>query len=133
MRLCAGAPRGNYGSADRDQPDVRGRPRGQAGRMSALVFDGTVRRRLRVPLSIRACLFDLDGVLTQTASLHEAAWKSTFDDFLRAYSTARGEAFVPFMPEDYASYVDGRPRGEGIQAFLESRGIEASTSASNGN
>ena len=94
--------------------------------MSALVFDGTVRRRLRVPLSIRACLFDLDGVLTQTASLHEAAWKSTFDDFLRAYSTARGEAFVPFMAEDYASYVDGRPRGEGIQAFLESRGIEAS-------
>lgn len=95
-------------------------------RGSALVSDAGVRRRLRLPLSIRACLFDLDGVLTQTASLHEAAWKSTFDSFLRSHAAARGEAFVPFAADDYARYVDGRPRGEGVRAFLGSRGIEAS-------
>ena len=101
---------GNYGSADRDRPDAPARAGEHAGCMSgsALVSDADVRRRLRLPLSIRACLFDLDGVLTQTASVHAAAWKETFDEFLRRSGGATGEAFVPFdAADDYDRYVDG--------------------------
>lgn len=65
-------------------------------------------------------LFDLDGVLTPTAELHEAAWKRTFDDFLHHYS--RGAA-VPFDHSDYRRYVDGKPRLDGVRSFLSSRGI----------
>jgi beta-phosphoglucomutase family hydrolase len=93
---------------------------------SALVTEPGVHRRLRLPPPIRACLFDLDGVLTDTASLHESAWKSTFDAFLRVRAVRTGEPFVPFAAGDYARHVDGRPRGEGVRAFLASRGIEAS-------
>jgi beta-phosphoglucomutase family hydrolase len=76
---------------------------------------------LGLPSGIRACLFDLDGVLTKTALVHAAAWKEMFDDFLRK----RGGDFVPFDPvEDYAEYVDGKPRYDGVRSFLESRGIE---------
>jgi beta-phosphoglucomutase family hydrolase len=68
----------------------------------------------------RACLFDLDGVLTQTAHLHAAAWKQAFDELL----SARGERFVPFdVILDYDRYVDGKPRSDGVRAFLASRGI----------
>jgi beta-phosphoglucomutase family hydrolase len=80
---------------------------------------------LGLPAGIRACLFDLDGVLTQTAQLHDAAWKETFDDFLQARSHLRSEPFVPFDPElDYEQYVDGRPRRDGVRAFLAARGID---------
>ena len=81
--------------------------------------------RLRLPEGVAACLFDLDGVLTQTAGLHAAAWKRTFDAFLRDRAAAGGVAFVPFdAVGDYDRYVDGKPRAEGVRSFLASRGIE---------
>ena len=79
---------------------------------------------VRLPDSIVACLFDLDGVLTQTAKVHAAAWKAMFDAFLRDRSTRTGEPFRPFKIEtDYVQYVDGRLRLDGVRAFLASRGI----------
>src|ERR1700760_4294130 len=80
---------------------------------------------LGLPDETQACLFDLDGVLTQTATVHAAAWKSMFDAFLQDRSRTAGEPFRPFdSKRDYDDYVDGRPRYEGVQAFLASRGIE---------
>ncbi|NYI04810.1 HAD family hydrolase [Allostreptomyces psammosilenae] len=73
-----------------------------------------------LPDDITACLFDLDGVLTSTARLHREAWKETFDAFLRARD---GDGFRPFTDEDYARYVDGRPRADGVRSFLASRGV----------
>ena len=79
---------------------------------------------LGLPENVRGCLFDLDGVLTQTAKVHAAAWKEMFDDFLRRYAEKTGTAFVPFDPiADYDTYVDGKPRLDGTRSFLESRGI----------
>ena len=72
-----------------------------------------------------AVLFDLDGVLTDTANVHAACWKRMFDDFLRERAEERDEEFQPFdIATDYKLYVDGRPRFEGVRTFLESRGIE---------
>ena len=80
--------------------------------------------RLGLPSVIRACLFDLDGVLTQTASTHAAAWKETFDDYLRTAAAQTGSPFVPFdVVRDYRDYVDGKTRNDGVRSFLESRGI----------
>jgi beta-phosphoglucomutase family hydrolase len=74
---------------------------------------------------VSACLFDLDGVLTQTAKVHAAAWKSMFDEFLRSWSERHDQEFVPFDEvDDYDRYVDGKPRYDGVRSFLESRGIE---------
>lgn len=71
-----------------------------------------------------AWLFDLDGVITRTARVHAAAWKRMFDDFLRQYAERCGTAFEPFAIEhDYPQYVDGKPRYEGVDSFLRSRGI----------
>jgi beta-phosphoglucomutase family hydrolase len=79
---------------------------------------------LGLPDTIRGCLFDLDGVLTETAKVHDAAWKQMFDDYLRQRSQKTGEPFVPFDPvADYDTYVDGKPRADGTRSFLESRGI----------
>ena len=76
---------------------------------------------LGLPDQITACLFDLDGVLTQTAKVHDKAWKQTFDEFLRKRD---GDDFKEFDPEhDYDEYVDGKPRYDGVRSFLESRGI----------
>jgi beta-phosphoglucomutase family hydrolase len=75
---------------------------------------------LGLPDNITACLFDLDGVLTQTAKVHAAAWKQIFDEFLRGRG---GTGFVPFSDEDYNAYVDGRPRADGVRTFLASRQI----------
>jgi len=73
----------------------------------------------------RAALFDLDGVITQTARVHAAAWKCLFDDFLRERATCQGTAFEPFDPvADYQRYVDGKPRYDGVRCFLAARGIE---------
>jgi beta-phosphoglucomutase family hydrolase len=73
---------------------------------------------------VTAFLFDLDGVLTQTAVVHDAAWAQVFDDFLRSRASETGTAFVPFdRDEDYNLYVDGRPRADGVRTFLASRGI----------
>jgi beta-phosphoglucomutase family hydrolase len=80
---------------------------------------------LGLPPQIIACLFDLDGVLTRTASIHAAAWKQMFDEFLRARSQRTGEPFVPFdAGDDYDAYVDGKPRLDGTRGFLLSRGID---------
>jgi HAD superfamily hydrolase (TIGR01509 family) len=82
-------------------------------------------RHLGLPDGIRACLFDLDGVLTQTAKVHAAAWKQMFDEYLRARAERSGERFVPFdAHDDYDTYVDGKPRADGTRSFLASRGIE---------
>lgn len=71
-----------------------------------------------------AVIFDLDGVITQTASVHAAAWKRLFDDFLRARAGESGEPFRAFdLDKDYAQYVDGKPRFDGVASFLKSRGI----------
>jgi beta-phosphoglucomutase family hydrolase len=80
---------------------------------------------LGLPNGVRACLFDLDGVLTKTATVHAAAWKQMFDAYLRERAERTGEEFVPFDPKaDYGEYVDGKPRADGVRSFLESRGIE---------
>jgi beta-phosphoglucomutase family hydrolase len=80
---------------------------------------------LDLPRGITTCLFDLDGVLTQTAKIHAQAWKQMFDDFLRDWSERTGEPFEPFdRPTDYDEYVDGKPRLDGVHSFLQSRGID---------
>lgn len=76
---------------------------------------------LGLPEEIKACLFDLDGVVTRTAVVHAAAWKEMFDAFLRE---REGEHFRPFDDHDYDEYVDGLPRADGVRTFLASRGIE---------
>lgn len=79
---------------------------------------------LGLPTAITACLFDLDGVLTGTASLHDAAWTHMFNDFLRERADRAGQPWRPFdSSADYNSYVDGRPRADGVRTFLASRGI----------
>ncbi|MGW2516948.1 HAD family hydrolase [Streptomyces sp. NPDC001617] len=78
--------------------------------------------QLGLPENIQACLFDLDGVVTRTAVVHAAAWKETFDAFLRE---REGDDFRPFdAGADYDEYVDGRPRADGVRTFLASRDIE---------
>ncbi|MGY1844557.1 HAD family hydrolase [Modestobacter sp. SYSU DS0875] len=74
---------------------------------------------LGLPDDIQACLFDLDGVLTRTATVHQAAWKRTFDEFLRRRDPVAGE----FSLDDYNRHVDGKPREDGVRDFLASRGI----------
>ena len=77
-----------------------------------------------VPDGITACLFDLDGVLTKTAKLHSAAWKTMFDEYLRRRSEPLPAPFVPFGAIDYQMYVDGKPRLDGVRSFLASREID---------
>jgi beta-phosphoglucomutase family hydrolase len=80
---------------------------------------------LGLPDGIRGCLFDLDGVLTKTATVHAAAWTQMFNEFLRNTATQTGEPFVPFdSVKDYEQYVDGKPRMDGTRSFLASRGID---------
>jgi beta-phosphoglucomutase family hydrolase len=78
-----------------------------------------------LPDGIEACLFDLDGVLTETAKVHAKAWKATFDAYLKDRAEREGEELVEFDPGgDYDDYVDGKPRYDGVRSFLASRGIE---------
>jgi hypothetical protein len=73
---------------------------------------------------LKAFLFDMDGVVTRTASVHATAWKRLFDDYLEHRARAEGAAFVPFDSViDYQKYVDGRPREAGVRSFLAARGI----------
>jgi beta-phosphoglucomutase family hydrolase len=74
---------------------------------------------LGLPDSVRVCLFDLDGVLTRTATVHFAAWKRTFDEFLQRFEPGQAE----FSQLDYNDHVDGRHRADGVRGFLASRGI----------
>ena len=77
---------------------------------------------LGIPDRSRGCLFDLDGVLTQTATVHAAAWQQMFDDFLRQRAERTGGRFDPFDPG--ADYVDRKPRADGTRSFLQARGID---------
>src|SRR5215470_2485595 len=80
---------------------------------------------LGLPRTIRACLFDLDGVMTRTARVHATAWKEMFDGFLRDRAAQTDEPLVPFDPvADYGEYIDGKLRYDGVRSFLTSRGIE---------
>jgi beta-phosphoglucomutase family hydrolase len=79
---------------------------------------------LGLPDGVNTCLFDLDGVLTQTAKVHFAAWKRMFDEYLKQRAVRTGEEFAPFTQGDYDQYVDGKPRYDGVQSFVESRRIE---------
>jgi alpha,alpha-trehalase len=74
--------------------------------------------------SIDAIILDLDGVVTDTASLHEQAWKTTFDSFLSELSKNMAQPMQLFTHEDYLLYLDGKPRFRGAQDFLHSRGID---------
>ena len=86
---------------------------------------------LGLPVGVRACLFDLDGVLTKTATVHARAWKQTFDTFLRLRAERTGESWVPFdLVADYDRFVDGKSRADGTRSFLASRGIELPEGAS---
>lgn len=79
---------------------------------------------LGLPPQVRACLFDLDGVLTDTASVHRRAWKTMFDAYLQQRAQRFNVPFVPFDPDhDYLTYVDGKKREDGVRSFLASRGI----------
>lgn len=80
---------------------------------------------LGLPDHIRACLFDLDGVLTDTAGVHRKAWKAMFDEYLRDRAARTGAEFVPFdIDADYHHYVDGKKREDGVRSFLASRSIK---------
>lgn len=79
---------------------------------------------LGLPDNVSACLFDLDGVLTDTASVHFTAWKAMFDGYLQDRAQRAGDTFEPFTPGDYQAYVDGKRRADGVRSFLASRGIE---------
>ena len=80
---------------------------------------------LGLPDGIKACLFDLDGVLTQTAKVHDAAWKQTFDDYpARAGAATGSSSRSSTRSRDYDTYVDGKPRYDGVRSFLQSRGIK---------
>lgn len=81
-------------------------------------------KMLGLPPTTRACLFDLDGVLTDSGALHAGVWGEVFDEFLMRSSIKTGWHFIPFDRQaDYRAYIDGRTRLEGIHAFLDSRGI----------
>src|SRR6185503_17605376 len=72
-----------------------------------------------------AILLDLDGVITDTASIHAACWKQMFDEYLQKRATQRGDVFRPFdIATDYRLYVDGKPRIDGARGFLTSRDIQ---------
>jgi beta-phosphoglucomutase family hydrolase len=80
---------------------------------------------LGLPDQVKACLFDLDGVLTKTAEVHAAAWKEMFDAYLRERAARTGDELAPFdAVADYDEYVDGKPRYEGVRSFLAARGVE---------
>jgi beta-phosphoglucomutase family hydrolase len=79
---------------------------------------------LGLPDTVTACLFDLDGVLTDTASVHKKAWKAMFDSYLRCHAERSGEPFVAFdIAADYQTYVDGKKREDGVRSFLAAREI----------
>jgi beta-phosphoglucomutase family hydrolase len=114
--VAAWAPRVPWGGGDdTDEPGAAAPGDNACPRRRA----ASVAPVLGLPDQIRACLFDLDGVLTRTASLHMAAWKRTFDEFLRSRDPQAPE----FTLTDYHQHVDGKPRADGVRDFLASRGI----------
>jgi HAD superfamily hydrolase (TIGR01509 family) len=144
---AAGAPRS--GRLEAVELQERGRRLAQerstiAGLLDAIALEHHVRlrrtlsapratkRMLGLPAGALACLFDLDGVLTASATVHAAAWAETFDEFLSRRGPRAGEGFAHFVRPfdrgaDYAAYLHGRPRLEGVREFLSSRGISLPT------
>jgi HAD superfamily hydrolase (TIGR01509 family) len=103
---------------------ARARERGEGARFLHLEPRSDARRLLALPAGVRACVFNLDGVLIPSARLHAAAWRQTFDEFVWARTERTGGRFAPFNPlTDYPALLHGRPRLDGVRAFLESRGI----------
>jgi beta-phosphoglucomutase family hydrolase len=90
--------------------------------MATLVSD-----LLSSPVEVSTVVFDMDGVITDTATVHRVAWKALFDDYLRERSQETGESFEEFTETDYLTYVDGKRREDGVGSFLSSRGIEPQT------
>lgn len=84
-------------------------------------YSGTM---VRIPGRVEAVIFDMDGVIIDTASVHAAAWAALFDDVLRGWAAEQGRSFVAFSPDDYRRFVDGRPRHDGVRSFLASRGFD---------
>lgn len=82
-----------------------------------------IRIGTEVDVAVDGAIFDLDGVVTDTASVHESAWAAMFNDYLRERSSSTGAPFMPFTDNDYTEYVDGKPRYDGVRSFLASRGI----------
>ena len=82
---------------------------------------------LAAPVTVNTVVFDMDGVLTDTATVHRVAWKQLFDDYLRQRADETGEAFVEFTEDDYLAWVDGKRREDGVASFLRSRGVEPET------
>ena len=100
------------------------RARGESGRYLHLTPRGWERHLLGLPPGVTACVFNLDGVLVGSATLHLAAWMRTFDEFIWARTERTGGRFAPFNPHaDYWQHIHGKPRLEGVRAFLASRGI----------
>jgi beta-phosphoglucomutase family hydrolase len=83
---------------------------------------------LESPVVVDTVVFDMDGVITDTATVHRVAWKQLFDDYLRERATQSGDAFVEFTETDYLRYVDGKRREDGVASFLTSRGIDPAES-----
>lgn len=97
-----------------------------------LVDQPVTLRDLGLDLGVEGCIFDLEGVLTDSGRLHASAWALTFDPFLQETAERTGWQFIPFDPDaDYHAYVDGRPRLDGIHAFLASRGISPDSTTTN--
>src|SRR5919206_1985205 len=112
----------HWGGGLQHKPYEESRERGPQAKRKPLELGAIT---LGLPAHVCACLFDLDGVLTRTAKVHAAAWKEMFDGYLRGRAVRREEEFVPFDPvADYARYVDGKPRYDGVRSFLTARGIE---------
>ena len=74
--------------------------------------------------TFESVVFDLDGVITKTATVHSHAWKKMFDDFLKNWEKEHNEPFKEFTQSDYLAFVDGKPRYDGVKSFLESRNID---------
>lgn len=109
---------------DQTAPIANGRPLASTSRGGSGDGDAAGPGGGRADLCFAAAIFDMDGVVTNTAAAHSGSWKQTFDDFLKRRAADHGEQFVEFSRDDYRRYVDGRPRYNGVQAFLRSRGIE---------
>jgi beta-phosphoglucomutase family hydrolase len=96
----------------------------RSGLLPLVVSPVEARRLLGLPHEVTACVFNLDGVLIGSASLHVAAWIEILDDFLSRRTDRTGGLFAPFNPRcDYAEHIHARPRVDGVRAFLASRGI----------
>lgn len=98
--------------------------RGESDWAVHLLIPWEARKLLGLPAGVTACVFDLEGVLIASATVHAAAWLETFDRFIWARTERTGGRFAPFNPQtDYPRHIHGKPRLEGVRAFLASRGI----------